>query len=101
MSSSSEASPRGLPVDEIALVTREAQRHGLFAGVTAGLVSAIIGTRLLRLNRNATILCGVVTAVGASYQFTQGFLAANMAGLEKARRDKLAAEQNPLPFESG
>ena len=84
---------------------------------------AILGSKLFRLNRNATILCAVgelphtaspslvppsllhnltapfipVTGVASGYQFTQGFLATNMAHLaaEKARLDKLAAEQDP------
>ena len=36
-----------------------------------------------------------VTGIASGYQFTQGFLATNMAQLaaEKARLDKLAAEQ--------
>ncbi|KAI0761632.1 hypothetical protein BD413DRAFT_237314 [Trametes elegans] len=94
-------SPRGLPIDAVARATREAQRDGIFAGLSAGLVSAILGARLFRLNRNAIILCGVVTGVVSGYQFTQGFLAANMIRLEqeKARLDKQAAEQlqDPAP----
>ncbi|KAI0638917.1 hypothetical protein C8Q77DRAFT_1213647 [Trametes polyzona] len=73
----------------------DARRDGIFAGLSSGLVSAILGSRLFRLNRNATILCAAVTGVVSGYQFTQGFLAANIARLEqeKARLDKLAAEQ--------
>ena len=102
---------------------------------------AILGSKLFRLNRNATILCAAgklpphtahpflrrhsdarpachaptlsststsieqqlttpclpsVTGIVSGYQFTQGFLATNMARLEaeKARLDKLAAEQD-------
>ncbi|KAI0651389.1 hypothetical protein C8Q79DRAFT_1004686 [Trametes meyenii] len=180
--------PRGLPIDAVARATREAQRDGVFAGLSSGLVSgassapaqpspttapvqltpfrntpcsasssiissfvltrvlhpfhlAILGSKLFRLNRNATVLCGVgelryrtsplsvpaalpapplltfstttcsrqlltalflfflvptVTGVISGYQFTQGFLAANMARLEKekARLDALAAEHD-------
>ncbi|KAI0825284.1 hypothetical protein BC628DRAFT_1320631, partial [Trametes gibbosa] len=76
---------------------QEARRDGVFAGLSSALVSAIIGSKLFRLNRNATILCGVVTGVVSGYQFTQGFLAANVARVEQeqARLDKLAAEQDP------
>ncbi|KAH9891163.1 hypothetical protein C8Q70DRAFT_908281, partial [Cubamyces menziesii] len=76
---------------------QDARRDGVFAGLSSGLVSAIIGSKLFRLNRNATILCGLVTGIVSGYQFTQGFLAANLARLEqeKAKLDKMAAEQGP------
>ncbi|EIW65112.1 uncharacterized protein TRAVEDRAFT_111510, partial [Trametes versicolor FP-101664 SS1] len=76
---------------------QDARRDGVFAGLSSGLVSAILGSKLFRLNRNATILCGVATGVISGYQFTQGFLLANIARLEqeKARLDKQAAEQDP------
>ncbi|KAH9850618.1 hypothetical protein C2E23DRAFT_734717, partial [Lenzites betulinus] len=76
---------------------QEARRDGVFAGLSSALASAIIGSKLFRLNRNATIMCGVVTGVVSGYQFTQGFLAANVARVEQeqARLDKLAAEQDP------
>ncbi|KAI8983310.1 hypothetical protein BD414DRAFT_78382 [Trametes punicea] len=91
------SSANGLPVDAVARATRDAQRDGIFAGLSSGLVSAILGSKLFRLNRNATILCGAVTGIISGYQFTQGFLAANLARLEqeKARLDKAAAEQDP------
>ncbi|KAI0327294.1 hypothetical protein GY45DRAFT_1327773 [Cubamyces sp. BRFM 1775] len=91
------ASPKGLPVDAVARASRDARRDGVFAGLSSGLVSAIIGSKLFRLNRNATILCGLVTGIVSGYQFTQGFLAANLARLEqeKAKLDKMAAEQGP------
>ncbi|EJF55938.1 hypothetical protein BD309DRAFT_949068 [Dichomitus squalens] len=87
---------RALPIDAVAQATRQAQRDGIFAGLSSALVSAILGARLFRLNRNATILCGVVTGIVSGYQFTQGFLATNLARLdaEKARLDKLATEQD-------
>ncbi|OJT08514.1 hypothetical protein TRAPUB_588 [Trametes pubescens] len=64
----------------------------------ASVDAAILGSKLFRLNRNATILCGVATGVISGYQFTQGFLLANIARLEqeKARLDKQAAEQDPI-----
>ncbi|KAI0358893.1 hypothetical protein OH77DRAFT_1396232 [Trametes cingulata] len=93
----SESPIARLPIDAVARATREAQRDGIFAGLSSGLVSAILGSKLFRLNRNATILCGVVTGIVSGYQFTQGFVAANIARLEqeKARLDKQAAELDP------
>ncbi|KAI9059546.1 hypothetical protein FKP32DRAFT_1579474 [Trametes sanguinea] len=93
----STETPHGLPLEAVVRATREAKRDGIFAGLSSGLVSAILGSKLFRLNRNATILCGVLTGVVSGYQFTQGFIAANMARLqqEKARLDKAAAEQDP------
>ncbi|KAI0367467.1 hypothetical protein BV20DRAFT_950090 [Pilatotrama ljubarskyi] len=92
----SPSKPR-LPVDAVARATREAQRDGIFAGLSSGLVSAILGSKLFRLNRNATILCGIVTGIVSGYQFTQGFLAANIARLEqeKARLHQQAAQLDP------
>ncbi|PIL30838.1 hypothetical protein GSI_07006 [Ganoderma sinense ZZ0214-1] len=87
---------QALSVQAVAQATRQARRDGTFAGLSSGLVSAILGSKVFRLNRNATILCGVATGVISGYQFTQGFLATNIARLdaEKARLDNLAAEQD-------
>ncbi len=174
----------GLPIQAIAEATRvrirpgraaafshstllqQAQRDGMFAGLSSGLVSgqyllhlpvlesipfvyrvrtlrivsaellslhlAILGSKLFRLDRKATILCGLgkltfrtqptrhsdrpprrrpslrrsmlttppcvlpVTGILSGYQFTQGFLATNMARLEaeQAKLDKLAADRD-------
>ncbi|KAI0762519.1 hypothetical protein C8Q74DRAFT_1206354 [Fomes fomentarius] len=86
----------GLPIQAVAEATRQAQRDGMFAGLSSGLVSAILGSKLFRLDRKATILCGLVTGIVSGYQFTQGFLATNMARLEaeQAKLDKLAADQD-------
>ncbi|KAL6301035.1 hypothetical protein BKA93DRAFT_739458 [Sparassis latifolia] len=77
-----------LPIDAVADCTRQAQRDGIFAGVSAGLVGTILGSRLFRFNRNTTILCGIVTGVLSGYQFTQAFLSSNLARLkaEHAKR---------------
>ncbi|OBZ78677.1 hypothetical protein A0H81_00253 [Grifola frondosa] len=87
--------PSPLPVDAVARCTREAQRDGIFAGVTSGLASVILGSKVFRLNRNATILCGVVTGVLAGYQFTQAFLSSNLARL-KAEQEKQPTSDTPL-----
>ncbi|KAI0802996.1 hypothetical protein BC629DRAFT_1591102 [Irpex lacteus] len=90
-----------LPLDAVARCTKDAKRDGLFAGVTSGLlrlllfmwemiirllidivsIVAIIGSKFYRLNRNQLILCGVATGALAGYQFTQVFLATNLARL--------------------
>ncbi|KAM5534382.1 hypothetical protein V8D89_011975 [Ganoderma adspersum] len=87
---------QALSVEAVAQATRQARRDGTFAGLSSGLVSAILGSKVFRLNRNATILCGVATGIISGYQFTQGFLATNIARLdaEKARLDNLAAQQD-------
>ncbi|KAI0697155.1 hypothetical protein BC835DRAFT_1270868, partial [Cytidiella melzeri] len=60
---------------------QDAQKDGIFAGLSSGLVGAIIGSKLYRLNRNSTLICGIATGVLAGYQFTQVFLASNLARL--------------------
>lgn len=79
---SSGSGPSKIPIDVVARCTREAQKDGVFAGLSAGLAGAIIGSRLFRFNRNTTMVCGVVTGVLAGYQFTQGFLSAKLARWE-------------------
>ncbi|KAL4254900.1 hypothetical protein ABKN59_004323 [Abortiporus biennis] len=68
---------------------REARRDGIFAGMSAGLVGAIIGSRFFKFNRNTTLVCGVVTGVLAGYQFTQGFLSTNLARLQHEQQAML------------
>ncbi|KIP07326.1 hypothetical protein PHLGIDRAFT_19192 [Phlebiopsis gigantea 11061_1 CR5-6] len=77
------AATASLPVDAVARCTRDAQKDGIFAGLSAGLVGAIIGQRLYRFDRNRAILAGVVTGILAGYQFTQVFLASNLARLRQ------------------
>ncbi|KAI0078528.1 hypothetical protein K474DRAFT_1660339 [Panus rudis PR-1116 ss-1] len=74
-----------LPLDVVARATREAQKDGVFAGLSAGLVGAIVGSRFFRFNRNTTIVCGIVTGVLSGYQFTRGFLSSKLARLEAER----------------
>ncbi|KAJ8703326.1 hypothetical protein PTI98_001956 [Pleurotus ostreatus] len=51
--------PHTLPDDVVAHYTKEAKKEGLFAGLASGLASAVLGGRLLGLNRNKTLLSGV------------------------------------------
>ncbi|EMD41467.1 hypothetical protein CERSUDRAFT_90034 [Gelatoporia subvermispora B] len=73
---------------------QDALKEGIYAGLSAGLVSAILGSKLFRFNRNTTILCGVVTGVLSGYQFTQGFYASNVARLRAEQRQLEMQEQS-------
>ncbi|KAI6000918.1 hypothetical protein EDC04DRAFT_2791052 [Pisolithus marmoratus] len=65
------------------VANKEARRDGMFAGLTAGLSGALLGSKLLRFNRNQTIICGVLTGVLSGYFFTQAFLSSRLAVLKK------------------
>ncbi|KAI0344025.1 hypothetical protein BDW22DRAFT_1327199 [Trametopsis cervina] len=86
----SETEP-SLPIDSVARCTREAQKDGIFAGLSSGLVGAIIGSKFYRFNRNKAILCGIATGVLAGYQFTQVFLATNLARLRSEQQQLTGA----------
>lgn len=92
-----------LPVEAVARATREAKQDGIFAGLSAGLVGALIGQRFYKFNRNKTILCGVVTGALVGYQFTQIFLTSNLARLrvEQAQLAKADAAEQPSGAEPG
>ncbi|KAI0935751.1 hypothetical protein AcW1_000182 [Taiwanofungus camphoratus] len=70
-----------LPADAVARCTSEARSDGLFAGLSAGLVSSILGSKVFRFNGNTSIICGVVTGILSGYQFTQAFKSSNLARL--------------------
>ncbi|KAI6152904.1 hypothetical protein EDD17DRAFT_1634572 [Pisolithus thermaeus] len=53
----------------------------MFAGLTAGLTGALLGSKLLRFNRNQTIVCGILTGALSGYFFTQAFLSSHLAQL--------------------
>lgn len=65
------------------VATKEARRDGMFAGLTAGLTGALLGSKLLRFNRNQTIVCGVLTGALSGYFFTRAFLSSRLAVLKK------------------
>ncbi|KAH9947353.1 hypothetical protein B0H21DRAFT_807509 [Amylocystis lapponica] len=85
-----------LPIEAVAECHKQAKRDGLFAGVSSALASVILGSKLFRLNRNATLVCGAVTGVLAGYQFTQAFLSSNLARL-RAEQAQLLRQQQPDP----
>ncbi|KAF8551918.1 hypothetical protein OG21DRAFT_1444367 [Imleria badia] len=66
------------------LAIREAHRDGAFAGLTSGLTGALVGSRLMGLNRNKTIFCGVLTGLLAGYFFTQAFEASNTSRINSS-----------------
>ncbi|KAI6152821.1 hypothetical protein EDD17DRAFT_1633785, partial [Pisolithus thermaeus] len=47
--------------------------------LTAGLTGALLGSKLLRFNRNQTIVCGIRTGALSGYFFTQEFLSSHLA----------------------
>ncbi|KAF8957066.1 hypothetical protein BDZ97DRAFT_1848259 [Flammula alnicola] len=79
--------PPGLPPDAVERVTLEARKEGVFAGLTSGLASALIGARLFGFKRNTALFCGVLSGVLSGYLFTQAFRDTAMAQLhaEEAR----------------
>ncbi|KAI0286645.1 hypothetical protein BGY98DRAFT_929790 [Russula aff. rugulosa BPL654] len=78
-----------LPINAVARANGKARRDGAFAGLTAGLLGAIIGSRL-GLSRTNTFIAGTISGILSGYQFTQGFAAANMSRL---RAEVAAAAQ--------
>ncbi|KAF9481251.1 hypothetical protein BDN70DRAFT_876570 [Pholiota conissans] len=84
-------SGNGLPPDALERVTLEARKEGVFAGLTSGLASAVIGGRLFGFKRNTTLFCGVLTGVLSGYLFTQAFRDTAIA--------QLHAEQARLRFQ--
>jgi len=69
-------------LDILLQAKKEARRDGVFAGVTSGFTAALLGQRLMGLNRNAMMFCGVVTGALSGYFFTQAFLSSNMARIK-------------------
>ncbi|KAG8721693.1 hypothetical protein FRC08_011102 [Ceratobasidium sp. 394] len=64
---------------------REAQKDGIFAGVTAGLLGALLGSRGLGFNRNKSLFTGLATGVVSGYFFSRAFLSTRLAHLERQR----------------
>jgi len=86
-----------LPPDAEARVILEARKEGVFAGLTSGLASAIIGFRLFGLKRNVSFFCGALSGVLAGYFFTKGFKDTALAQLraEEARLQLRQQADNP------
>ncbi|TFK28446.1 hypothetical protein FA15DRAFT_61508 [Coprinopsis marcescibilis] len=56
-------------------------KEAFFAGLTGGLASAVIGSRLLRFNRNTTLLCGIASGALSGYYFAEAFRSTAVAQL--------------------
>jgi len=86
----------GLPPDAEARVILEARKEGIFAGLTSGLASAVIGSRLFGFKRNVSFFCGALSGVLAGYFFTKVFKDTALAQLraEEARL-QLTQQNNP------
>jgi len=86
----------GLPPDAEARVILEARKEGVFAGLTSGLASAVIGSRLFGFKRNVSFFCGALSGVLAGYFFTKAFKDTALAQLraEEARL-RLTQQNNP------
>ncbi|KAF9042254.1 hypothetical protein BJ165DRAFT_260600 [Panaeolus papilionaceus] len=63
----------GLSPEAVERVTTESRKEGVFAGLTSGLASVIIGQRLFGFKRNLALVSGVVGGVLSGYIFTQAF----------------------------
>ncbi|KJA20852.1 hypothetical protein HYPSUDRAFT_68177 [Hypholoma sublateritium FD-334 SS-4] len=87
MAGSTPKTSAALPADAIQRVTSEARKEGVFAGLTSGLASAVIGSRLFSFKRNTALFCGVLSGVLSGVLFTQAFKETAMAQLhaEEAR----------------
>ncbi|KAJ7608508.1 hypothetical protein DFH06DRAFT_192032 [Mycena polygramma] len=79
-----------LPADAEEQAIQGAKRDAIFAGMSAGLVSAVIGSRFMGFGRAQMILSAVGSGALAGYYFNQAFVTANMAELTK-EKERLAA----------
>ncbi|EJD04522.1 uncharacterized protein FOMMEDRAFT_167690 [Fomitiporia mediterranea MF3/22] len=75
----SSTEPVKLDKDVLARCARHARREGIVAGLTSGFVGAMIGSRVLRFDRNITLLSGILTGILSGYFFTQAFLGTRIA----------------------
>ncbi|KAJ7465773.1 hypothetical protein B0H11DRAFT_2049231 [Mycena galericulata] len=88
-----------LPADAEKQAIDGARRDAIFAGMSAALVSAVIGSRFMGFNRTQMILSGVGSGAFSGYFFNQAFVAANMTELqkEKERLASLGIEHRRIP----
>ncbi|KAJ7627359.1 hypothetical protein FB45DRAFT_60033 [Roridomyces roridus] len=74
-----------LPADAEDQAIQGARRDAIFAGMSAALLSAVIGSRFMSFGRTQMIFSAVGSGVLSGYYFNQAFLAANMAELDKEK----------------
>ncbi|TEB29310.1 hypothetical protein FA13DRAFT_1735015 [Coprinellus micaceus] len=74
----------------------EANKEGVFAGLTGGLASAVIGGRLLKFNKNTTLFCGILSGALSGYYFAEAFRNTAIAQL-RAEDARLSAGKHQDP----
>ncbi|KAJ7077697.1 hypothetical protein B0H15DRAFT_832864 [Mycena belliarum] len=79
-----------LPTDAEDQAIQSARRDAIFAGMSAALVSAVIGSRFMGFGRVQMILSGAGSGALSGYFFNQAFVAANLAEIEK-EKERLSA----------
>jgi len=88
------------PPDAEKRVISSARKDGIFAGLTSGLASAVIGSHLMRFKRNTTIFCGVLTGILSGYLYTKVFTDTAIAQLRVEQAQLTAgtnSEATPSP----
>ncbi|KAJ7272942.1 hypothetical protein C8J57DRAFT_1316072 [Mycena rebaudengoi] len=85
-----------LPPDAEEQALKSARRDAIFAGMSAALVSAVIGSKFMGFGRTKMIASGLGSGILSGYFFNQAFVTANMAELVK-EKERLAATQGIQP----
>ncbi|KAJ7023876.1 hypothetical protein C8F04DRAFT_1132866 [Mycena alexandri] len=88
-----------LPSDAEEQAIQSAKRDAIFAGMSAALVSAVIGSRFMGFGRTQMILSGIGSGVLSGYYFKPGaFVGANLLEIEKEKERIAALGTQPQPF---
>ncbi|KAK6981507.1 hypothetical protein R3P38DRAFT_415282 [Favolaschia claudopus] len=74
---------RPLPADAEEQAISSARRDAIFAGMSAALASAVIGSRFMGFGRTQMLFSGLGSGVLSGYYFNKAFVAANMKEVEK------------------
>ncbi|KAL1739004.1 hypothetical protein HDZ31DRAFT_23177, partial [Schizophyllum fasciatum] len=86
-----------LPTDATERVIKEAKKEGAFAGLTGGLVSSLLGSKLFKLGPKTSLFGGVVAGVLSGYMFTEAFQETALAQLRQEQirqaRERLQVTQ--------
>ncbi|KAJ7844923.1 hypothetical protein B0H14DRAFT_2775882 [Mycena olivaceomarginata] len=88
-----------LPADAEEQAINGARRDAIFAGMSAALASAVIGSRFMGFGRTQMMLSALGSGVLSGYYFNQAFVAANMMEVQK-EKERLAALGIQSPTES-
>ncbi|KAF8202728.1 hypothetical protein K438DRAFT_1820678 [Mycena galopus ATCC 62051] len=88
-----------LPADAEEQAISGARRDAIFAGMSAALVSAVIGSRFMGFGRTQMMLSALGSGVLSGYYFNQAFVAANMMEVQK-EKERLTRLGIPSSVES-